>query len=401
MPAMQTDSEPKSAGSKRALVVSYSEIHSDPRVRRQVDWLNGDDWTVDTLGLGVTKSPGVNRHFEVTKSGRWTDSSLGAAVSGRFLPKVTSFHRQLLDRVPKEAIAEVSSGNYDLFVFNGPEFLPWLSDKKALGRAATKTRFHLDLHERHRPDRRRDTLGGKITAPYYRWVYRHIGHALVHSRTVVNAPIGQMYAEEFRFEAPVPVRNIPPREDLAPIDRGDGKIKLLFHGLAARQRGFQQIIGALEQLPDNFTATFMLMPRPEVHAWLRGLIQVSPAKDRIQIVPPAPMRDIAKTINKYDLEVIYYPHDNANLEFSLPNKFFESMQGRLGLAVRDDKTMGALVKEWGNGVVVPGHSADNLAAALKDLTPEDVQRMKLASHRVADEVNAETEGRAFVEAISK
>lgn len=391
---------PESTNSPQtALVVSYSTIDSDPRVRREAEWLAAKGFDVDTLGLGTKTSEGVRQHYPLGKPTKWTVTYPGAALSGRVLPFVTSFRRQLLDRVPRAVIQEVQSGEYDLIVLNEMEFLPWLSDKKSLGKAATDTHIHVDLHEKHNPSRRRKTVGARIAARYYRRTYRNISHPLIASRTVVNKPIGQMYVDELGITAPTPVRNIPPREDLSPVDRHDGKIKLLFHGLAAHERGFDKILGAMAALPERFDMTFMLVPTPHVMAWLDEEIPKNPAKDRIHIVPPSPMREIAKNINQYDMEIIYYPHLNSNLEYALPNKFFESIQGRLGLVVRDDRTMGPLVREWGNGVVVPGHSTENLVNALKDITPSDVQRMKKASDKVADEVNAETEGLAFLEAL--
>ena len=81
-------------------------------------------------------------------------------------------------------------------------------------------------------------------------------------------------------------------------------------------------------------------------------------------------------------------------------KFYEAVQGRLALAVRDDLTLAPWVRKWGNGIVVPGHSGSELAASLKGLTPDEVLRMKNASHVVAQSVNAEAEGRRFLEIVS-
>ena len=385
---------------KTALLISYSDIYSDPRVRRQLDWLTQDGWVVDTLGVGSEAPPDVRSTFTLAPPTKWVNSNVGYLVTGALLPRRIAFRQQILNRVPELAKQRVSSGEYDLIVFNEIEFLPWLADSDALGAAQTKSRLHVDLHEKHRRDRRRDTIGAKLASPYYRWQYRQISNPNVSSRTVVNEPIGRLYVDEMGIQPPTPIRNIPPFEDLHPVYRGDGKIKLLFHGLISQQRGLKEIVDAIGELPNHFEATFMLMPNPALHAWLQELIDSSPARDRMAIVPPAPMRDIAKRINSYDLEVIYYPHLGANLLYSLPNKFFESIQGRLGIVTRDSGLMGALICDWGNGVLVPSHSGKELANALRGLTLEDVQSMKLASDRLAHTLNAETEGRAFVRAVT-
>ena len=110
--------------------------------------------------------------------------------------------------------------------------------------------------------------------------------------------------------------------------------------------------------------------------------------------------EIAERINEYDLEIIFYRPLNKNLEFAQPNKFFESIQGRLGIVVAEGKTMAPIVREWENGVVVSGFEGADLADALASLTAEDVAAMKEASDRAAREFNAEAEGRRFLTVIS-
>ena len=152
-------------------------------------------------------------------------------------------------------------------------------------------------------------------------------------------------------------------------------------------------------LPARFSMTFMLMPNPAVRARLQEQIDAHPARDRIRIVPPAPMRELAERINGYDLEIIFYRPLERNLEFALPNKFFEAVQGRLGVVVGESPAMAELVREHGIGVVVPGFEGTDLAAALDALTPDDVERIKAASHRAADVLNAEVEREAFLAAV--
>lgn len=385
---------------KTSLLLSYSTIDSDPRVRRQLDWLVEDGWTVDTVGLGTVATPGVRTHFAISKANKWVASMLGYALTGRVVPRHLSFRMQLLNRVPQELRDNVKRGKYALLVFNETEFLPWISDKRALGKSAHDSRVHVDLHEIHRPHRRRDTIGAKIAAPFYRWQRNHIGHKRIDSRTVVNGPIGMLYAEEFGFAPPVPIQNVPSFEDLSPVDRGDDRIRLLFHGMGSKLRGLEEMVDAMAALPEYFQMEFMLMPNEPVRRWLQSLIDKSPAAERMRIVPAVPLTEIAKRINDYDIEVVYLPPANDNLRLASPNKFFEAIQGRLALAVREDLVLSPLVEEWGNGIVVPGHSSEELAAALKDLTPADVQRMKWASDQVARKVNAHEEGKRFLEAVS-
>lgn len=387
--------------SRTALVVSYSDIATDPRVRREVDWLTEDGWVVDTLGLGGHPTDDVREHFVLGDAKTWLTTRIGTLISHTLLPKRRAFRQLLTDRVPERLKERIRTGGYALVVLNEYEFAPWVRDLRDFPRTLS-TRLHLDIHEWRSPDVRRRTLGGRLTAGYYRWVRAAMGDPRFTSRSVVNAPIGKMFADEFGFEQPATVRNIPPFVDQEPSPVDPGEIRMLFHGMPSRARGFDEILGAMESLPQTFSMTFMLMPHPDRIAQLEAAIAVHPAKERIRVVPPAPMREIAQRINEYDLEIVFYRPTEANLEFALPNKFFESMQGRLGVVVGESPLMAAFVREHGNGLVVSsGFETADLAAALGRLTADDVTAMKHASHRAAAQVNAATEGVAFRQAVTQ
>lgn len=383
------------ADSRAALVLSYSNIESDPRVRRQIDWLTGDGWAVDTLGLGA--SPEVREHFTIAPPRAWMLTKWGAAAVHLLIPHRLTFRITLLSRVPKALRKRIRAGEYQLVVFNETEFGPWLSTSRDFAGAAAsgRARLHLDLHEYHHPERRRNTFGGRLTSGYYRWVRSFMGHSAFTSRSAVNDPIGRLHAGEFGFAPPVEMRNIPPYAELAPTPVDPGEIKLLFHGMASMQRGFREILEAMRILPEHFSMTFMLMPNPKVHDWLREQFATHPAKDRLSIVPPAPMREITERINEYDLEIIYYRPHTKNLEFAQPNKFFEAIQARMGVVVAEGKTMAPIIRQWQNGVVVSGYEGSDLAAALAPLSADDVTAMKEASDQASRELNAEVEGARF------
>lgn len=383
-----------------ALVLSYSAIATDPRVRREIDWLTSAGWTVDTLGLGEHPTDAVRDHHVLAPPLWWTRGRWGTLVSHVGLTGRIRFRNLLTRRVPIALRRRIRAGHYDLIVFNEYEFVPWVEDPRDFTPEALRAKLHLDLHEYRNPNVRRRTLGGRLTGAHYRWVRRHLGSEKFSSRTVVNTPIGKLYADEFGFPSPSEVRNAPPFvPGLEPSEVDPGEIRLLFHGLPSWRRGFEEILEALDGLPSRFTMTFMLMPSPAVHERLRSAIATHPARDRIAIVPPAPMREIAEHINGYDLEIIFYKPYEPNLQYAMPNKFFEAAQGALGVVVGETQTMAPLVREYGHGVVVPEFTAASLRETLATLQPTEIARMKVNARVVAAKINSESEGAAFLDAI--
>lgn len=387
---------------RTALVLSYSDIANDPRVRRQIDWLLADGWTVDTFGLGDSVVDLVREHFRLGDRPAWLTGKLGTAFTHLLLPRRWQFRVLTAHYAPKLLRQRLRSGHYDLTVFNETEFLPWISDRRTFTAAVRRhTRIHVDLHEFHPPRQRRATLGGRLTARTYRWTRAHIGHPAIASRSVVNAPIGRLYEEEFGIPPLAPVRNAPPAVGLGPRPVAPDRVRMLFHGLASARRGFSEILDAMRVLPERFEMTFMLMPNPIVVKNLEQEIADHPARDRISIVPPAPMREIAQRINEFDLEIIFYRPLEPNLLFALPNKFFEAVQARLGVVVGESPAMAEIVRTYGNGVVVDGFEGEDLAAVLAALSSEDIATMKTAADRAARELNSATEGRAFIDCVTE
>lgn len=384
---------------KTALVVVLSEVRSDPRVRHQITWLTQAGWTVDTVGLGTHPTDEVRQHFELQAQKSWVRSRIGAVIAYRLLPKRTMFRRLALDRFPEEVKGLLRAGSYGLLVLEDFDFLPLILDPQALHSSqGSATHVHLDMHE-YRGAPRVATPWNRLTRRYRAWQRELIGHPRITSRTTVASRIAELYASEFDIEMPSIVRNAPPFEPLVPSPVQQDRISMVFHGLASWQRGFEQILEAMRLLDSRFVMTFMLTGNPNNIDRLRRA--AADLGERVRIVPPVPMTEISREINQYDLEIMFYPPVEPNVEFALPNKFFEAIQGRLGVVIGESPMMAELVVEYGLGPIVSGWTGKDLADALAPLTASDVDQYKRAADLAAQSLNAEHEGRVFVEAITR
>lgn len=380
---------------KVALLLSYSDIETDPRLRRQIDWLSGAGWIVDTVGLGGHPSTAVRAHHRLDDLKPWVASMVGSVLIYTLLPGAAQFRRVLLDRIPAEVRARVAADEYALIVLNEYEFIPWVGDRSF---ASSTAHVHLDMHEHRAPRREGTTRWHRLTDRYYRWARHFIGHPRFDSRSTVASGIARLYEDEFALPPFSIIRNAPAFEDQRPTPVDPQRIRLLFHGMASWARGFDEILEAMSLLDDRFTLTFMLAPNRNVIEELRE--RVRDAGDRIRIVPPSPMREIARRINEYDLEIIFYPSRSTNTVLALPNKIFEAVQGRLGLIIGESPMLREVVETYGNGVVVRGWTGADLARELGALDAAAIDRLKLASEAAARDLNAEHEGRVFLDVVT-
>jgi hypothetical protein len=120
---------------------------------------------------------------------------------------------------------------------------------------------------------------------------------------------------------------------------------------------------------------------------------------RAELRAPVPVTEVARAVNDCDLEIIFFPPRFANNVYALPNKLFESIQGRLGIVVGQSPEIVPFVRQYGFGTVVDGWTASDLASAINALSADDIQAMKQASHRAAAELSTVGEGPRFLAAV--
>ncbi|MGV8972734.1 MAG: glycosyltransferase [Rhodoglobus sp.] len=382
---------------RRILLISYSDLNNDPRVRHQITWLADDGWCVDTLGLGVHPSTEVDNHFALLPQAPWVRTRGGSALVYGALPSQTRFTHLMLKRIPEKALGLIAAGTYDCIVFEDYDFLPLLTRRSVFTSTALAKQIHLDMHEYRDPRLAQTSIRRRLSDRYYRWRRSLIGHAAIDTRTTVASRIAELYVDDFGVRLPELVRNSPPRESLTPSAVDDANIVLAFHGMASWARGFREIFAALPDIDERFSMTFMLTGNAAIIAEVKELAR--PFGDRVTFVDPVAMVDVPARINEFDLEIIFYQPTAVNLEFSLPNKFFEAIQARMAVVIGQSPMMAEIVRDLGVGVIVPGWSSADLATTINSLTADRVRKLKQASHRAADVLNAETEGAAFLAAI--
>ncbi|MEV1129864.1 glycosyltransferase [Agromyces sp. NPDC049794] len=389
---------------KAALVVCYSNLATDPRVVRQIDWLVGAGWQVDTLGLGPTPRPDVRHHFPMTELPRLLTSSLIRGVVHALLPKPTRFDVLLGSRIPAQLRPRRGvrgSGPYDLVLVNDIDLLPWaLAHGPALVSDDPGARIHLDVHEYHRwapspetPFATRALMGG-----YHRWTTAMIGSPAITSRSTVADGIADLYAADFGIDRPSIVRNSPGYVELAPRAVDPERIELVYHGNAEMARGLDLLIDAVRLLDERYHLNLMLTGSADGRARLRELTR--DLGDRVEFHDPVPMADVPAKLNAFDLEVIFYPPTSPNFLHSFPNKFFEAVQGRIGVVIGGSPSMEAIVRRYGNGIIVDGWTAADLARTLNETTVDRIDAAKRAADACAHDLNSDVEGAVFLREVT-
>ncbi|MEN8638945.1 glycosyltransferase [Pseudomonas sichuanensis] len=371
---------------KRILIISFSAIHSDPRVMRQVRLLEGDHrLTVAGYGprpdadiqfVALERSPA-----RIARKAFWAAKLMLGAFDSYY------WNQQQV----RSAIAQLGAEKFDLVIAND------VSSAPLAFRLAGEAPVMVDAHEyspREFEDKRlwRMLFGRYINDLCARYLPRAA------SMTTVCRGIADEYARVYGVK-PLVIHNAPVHQHLAPTPVVEGRIRLIHHGAAIRSRHLAVMIEMMGYLDQRFSLDFMLMDSDP--AYLLELREAAKGDPRIRFIPPVPMPEICQHLNGYDMGVFLLPPVNFNYEHALPNKFFEFVQACLGVAIGPSPEMANLLRAYECGVVADSFAARSLAASLQQLDTEAVTAFKQASHAAAAELNYERDGERLLSEVAR
>lgn len=365
----------------RALVISFSDLASDPRVDRQIMALRT---RFEVVAAGIAPSAYDDVAF-VDLSTRPLRVRDGATGVGRLLVRqhASAYWRHPKNRLALERLRLVSA---DVVVANEVGTLPIAA---RLGRPVV-----LDAHEFAPEEFAERWWWRHLLAPYVRWQCRQYLPAAAGMMTVSEG-IAEAYEREFGVPAVV-VTNAPRFADLEPSPI-QGVVRILHHGIAQRGRGLEEMVRLADLLEERFTLDFVLVE--SARGFREELIARTKHNPRVRFPPPVPMRELVGMANAYDIGLYSLLPSNFNQRYALPNKFFEFIQARLAVAIGPSPEMAALVRRYGCGVVAPTFEPESLAAELNALDAAAIATYKHASHLAAADLCAERNSDIVLEVV--
>ena len=188
----------------------------------------------------------------------------------------------------------------------------------------------------------------------------------------VSEGLAKMFAAEYG-NTPTVIYNGPEFQYLEPVMPEQGRIRLVHHGGASKERKLELMIEMMQWLDVRFSLDMYLLPQCE---YLEYLQSISKSNPRVQILSPVPMTEIAQRLNTYDIGLYILFPTSKNNEHALPNKFFEFIQARLAIAIGPTPDMAGIVRRHNLGVVADDFTPQNLAGHLNRLTTEDILTFK-------------------------
>lgn len=375
-----------------ALVMTYAYPDEENRLKTQISELLRMGLEVHTLGFGEKRLEGVSRHFEIPKRQNLIGLARVALIH-LVLPIDKRFHPL---RVPKANLEELESQSYDLVIAHDLELLPLVLVPAIRPASFERSIKQVDLHELHEF---RPTMTGLAnffwtllrfrTRPYHDWLLSLLTSPDLDFATVVNRSIGDWYVANNYFETFTEIMNAAVYENSGFESRASDSLNFVYHGKYAKNRGLEKLVEASLSIRKGDHFHFLLTgTKRDLEKFKSLALAKNPA---IIFHKSVSMARVSREIAKFDAEIIYFEPVSKNLQFTLPNKFFEAIQGRLAIISGPSPEIVRFTEHSGCGVATLGWKVEQLSTLMAGLDRRTIEVMRKASHELSGKLNAATE----------
>ena len=357
------------------LIITEMPVAKDPRALRQIRFLRP---FFKVTVLGDSPFPNINGEIEYLPIVPYVLES--SSILRRLMLLCGSLRFRWKPLLQNLRI--LNGRHFDLILVNSLWPLPL-----AL-RAANGAPVFWDAHEYYPGELPDNRFGCRLSNRAADFLCKRLIPQTAGIATVCDS-IAEEYQIKFGIPKPIVIRNIPSHVCIEP-SRTDGKIRLLYHGVAAPSRKLELLIQTVRLLKEDFQLTFMLLRQSWTEEYICYLKKISKNLS-VSFSDAVPTEEIAERTNKFDIGIFLHPPLSLNSRFALPNKFFEFIQARLAVAIGPSPEMARLVKKYEIGIVSDDFSPESMADQLNRITLKDIARWKKNTVIAAEDLCAERE----------
>lgn len=372
---------------RQILCISLSEITRDARVLRQIALL-AEFGEVTTVGFGE-HPPGVAVHFQVPSNlTTLPQTPLGV------LKLALRAHRSAECSSPAASwvLAQDIRGPWDLVVANEARVLDLAN------RLADGAPVWADLHEWAPGERTQIASWRLLVAPFMDYLCdKYL--STVSMSTTVSRGIIDLYDRHYGVR-PLFMPNSGSYREIAARQSGDDVVRCVHSGAAQKGRALDTLVRVFRGLPDRFLLDLYLVPTDD-GGYLEELKKAAEGCQRINFRRPVDAHLLPEVLSQYDLGVHWIPSNiNLNNRFALPNKFFDYIQARIGIAIGPSDEMVRELRRYGLGVVAESFDPEDLAKSLLNLDAAKLNNFKENAAKAAKELSFEAQAVPVREALA-
>jgi hypothetical protein len=357
---------------KRMLLISFTHLKSDPRVKRQINYFK-DFYEITTVGLSDSEIENVT-HVDV--SSPFNKLNFIIPLPKLLLGMFESYYWNLEEI--KLTLEKLKENTFDFIIANDADALPVALKMKG------KAKVIFDAHE-YSPEENSDSLRWRLLFKRYKThLIKRFAPQADLMLTVCDG-IAEKYESIFGLK-PIVVNNAADFFENENNMQVGTKIKLIHHGLALPQRKIENMIGMMDFVDDRYELDLMLVFRKEEYRL--ELEKSIGSRKNVRLIPPVATDEIVPFISQYDMGIYLLEPNNFNNKHALPNKFFEFIQARLAIAIGPSPEMAKIVSNYKLGKVSPDFESQSLANTINSMGPDEIIGFKQNSDKAALVFNA-------------
>lgn len=388
----------------RCLVVSFSDINHDPRLKRQIFTLSRD-YKVYTAGYGAAL-PVVEGHCRFNSDRPiWLKIIFFLLLQIRLYSVV--FRLFAGSKSFRRTFAFLQSIKPDLLVLNDVTSWPlvdWLPSIPCI----------LDAHEYSPLEMQHDLFWRMFIKPYKLWCS---SYGVKASAVTSVEPNICMFWEEYLGREVALIRNLAPyscsefglvkspaiQDSFVPQCSSSlkvpGSIQVLHHGAANPSRRLELMMKAVGLAGPAVEADFYLagLKHGLFGAHIRAIAASIP---NLKLREPVPSDQLIQLGSGYDVGFLSVYPSNINNQYCMPNKFFEFLQSGLPVVIGPTPALAEIVNAYHCGIVAEDFTPAALAEALCAVTPERLCEWAPGVRRAARELCWEREQDRFLGCVN-
>ena len=379
----------------RICIISYSDLKSDPRVRRQIEALK-ERYEITTLGLKKSEVSGIKELiFPADK--RPLFKRIWSRMSFLLSRIFTDLYKEYIElKYPVNSVSGIlKNEKFDLIIANGLEALI-VAERIAV---RDSVGILLDAHEYEPKQIENHWFHRLFINPYKDFLCRKY-LSLVDSIITVSPGIADEFDKCYGVKPEV-IMNVPKYQEIKFKKANPDNIRIIHHGLAHPSRNLEDMIYLMPLLEERFHLTLMLVVRDRRYYALLKELAEKICPERVDFQEAVPFDNIVPTISEYDIQLIIYNPTSFNVRHSLPNKFFDSIMAGLALVIGPSPEMKNIAEEFNCGFVSDSFDPREIAGLLNSLTTEEIMDKKKASIKAAKYLNAECEMKKLLRMVEE
>ena len=216
---------------------------------------------------------------------------------------------------------------------------------------------------------------------YYELINKSIKNILV--GFTVSESLKKKYKKNFKKNFHV-IYSFPKYESLK-IKKIKKKIKIIHHGICAKNRKIENYIFVAKLLGNQYEISCMLkIVDKKYYKYLKSL---SADVQNFKFINPVKMINISKKINNFDIGLIILLKESINHMMSMPNKLFEAIQARLCIISTPTNDIKNFINKNKCGCVSKEFTPESIADTIKSLSKKEIFNFKKNSNMISGKVS--------------